>query len=206
MSGIPEWYAKFTDRYIKTFGLANNDENVGMLRGWYGVFMDDGYSEQDLRAAMREVAKNPPAYRTEHILFMQQHLKKARLEAANAARNERLINAKCSCLLCNDSGWVIVPHLWDVDEDGPEWRPPHRTFSVACACSIGYATIAGCEKRPPLSLDSYELRVPDWRQLMSTRERAKLNLSHQIEHARGLDREYGKLLATLGKIENSDID
>ena len=82
------------------------------------------------------------------------------------------------CSLCGDSGRISgLPHWQRID---PERGWDGVTMAVACSCDRGQTF----RQQRYLTLASYELNVPHWRELLAQREEERAARMARLEEAR----------------------
>ena len=175
------------------FGMDEPDK--AMVASWRSAL--DSYSFEELKAASIELLSEAPTFRNEHVsgLFRILGLKRARQTAAFAAQFDY---KSVSCGVCQNTGYVLVPHPECV-KDGEFVQGPggyKGTAVVTCSCHVGGRKLQSFDEAPrrPLSLHAYENSVTNgWREMIEEKnaeDKAKNDLKKQ---ARLADNARGKL-------------
>lgn len=187
----PDPHAEWGKFHGVLFGLVT-DSDAKMLAEWAALFAAEGYAPDELQAASRWLALNdPPRFRTDHLLRLQDRLRQLRRQACAPPPVE---DTRGTCTTCRGVGRVIVPLLLGIPTAGGSLVPDdgqRRTAAVTCSCGLGrWFSQQGCEPAM-MTLDQYQAIVPDWR----TREVSQRSVAHErrrvAEKTRSLDQTMG---------------
>ena len=200
-----EQWDNWLNRYSTTFRMTS-DKDVLMLHSWRAIFVAKNATYDELEACIVQVGLNPPAYREEHLRAILRHLDQMRAEAFQTSRPMDPVEGEIEywCGMCNDTGWVSVPHLECVRDGRFVPHPRFQTcyqMCVTCNCKSGEwiyqsfvnAEARGKEKKRPMRLGDYESRNPQWREQMRAREEEQRQEFVARAHAGHLDGLFGKL-------------
>ncbi len=190
-----------------------------MLSAWEDVFALSRISIAELDVAAAIIARNPPRWRSDHLLALQSTIREGRIQQVRMEREREEFTAGVSvCRICSSTGRVIVPHPRFV-VDG-QWQENERgvsiTAAVVCSCHCGRRLLdqvlslsADERKRArvqmPMILADFEKICPDWAEQMRNRELAKLAEIKALNQASAHDKCFGKiktLAESLGKVFN----
>jgi len=176
------------------------DSDVHMFSAWKVFFLTAGVTAQELREATLSMAKTPPKWRDDHLVAINSHVRASRakrwqLEQQQFDENE----ADCECDLCGNRGYVIVPHEKAIR--GGKWCGNCDTWVVWCRCSQGFHQAernARQEAEKPgfgvgLTLDQYETRYPQWKEMVAQHERETQALRAAQERSRETDLASGEI-------------
>lgn len=148
-------YQQWAEAHASIFGLISIEE-IKMILSWQAIFSMCGYSIEELQEATSYLASgHSPKYRTEHLQAIHDRIKKQRQEEAERQREAELKNIPDhvgTCVLCSNSGSVIVPHpsVWQ-SPDPNYWR----TCSLWCICGVG--------RSKKLNMQEYEKAKFEWK-------------------------------------------
>jgi hypothetical protein len=193
----PEW-AAWVDQHVTMFGM--NKEDIAMVASWRSAL--DAYSPAELKAASIELLKLAPTFRNEHVsgLFRILGLKRAQQTKAFAAqRDDEYTGMRCS--LCQQTGFVLVPHPQCV-KDGEFIQGPggyKATAAVTCSCHVGARKQQSYDesKYRPMSLHAYETSITmGWREMIEEKNGEDKARSELQSQARMADNARGKLKIT----------
>lgn len=185
-------YADWVSYHSRLFGLLSPDE-LAMVSEWARHFAQGGFAPDEMAEASQDIARTaPPRFRSEHLPALQRTLDRLRqrCDSSEPPQGPR-------CDLCGDCGRVSVPNPKSL-RGGP-WT----TVAVTCHCPLGrwwHAQLssrrAPSPDRPaprPTSLEEYEQIVPDWRELVAARDKARARELDLKSRATSLDELLGEL-------------
>lgn len=155
--------------HAATFG-GRTAEWAETYRVWHRLWTLEGFSDEELLAAVRAVArrKSPPNFVNQHFAAMGEELREARIKLLNKNVSKKE-NNRGVCLLCKDTGHIVVPHRnsW-LNGRWTRNIPPNQGYTMAVIChncNIGkHRNLRG------QLLAEYECEFPDWRLEMRTWE------------------------------------
>lgn len=159
------------------------------------------FSPAELDLASRELLKDPPGYRDQHVAGLLRILagKRAEMSRSYAGQQDDLF-APTRCSACGSTGWVIVPHPSCIVHGEIVAGPAGyvATFAVSCSCAVGGRRAQSYDAQPtdkrPLTLALYEAKVcAGWRALMEEIEEQRTQKRAMIAAARDVDRRHGPL-------------
>jgi hypothetical protein len=170
---MPKTLEEWGEYHATLFGF--QPSAAPMVRAWLDEFAASGYRPDELTAATKAIGllESPPRYPGDHyaVLHRQVQAERARQREEFASRETRRVASgddRGACEICGNAKWVIVPHTSHL----AEWVDAARfvTFGVVCRCFLGRAMAANWDaKRPrPLTLEEYERKVPNWRELLES--------------------------------------
>ena len=171
----------------------------------------------ELKAATDAISCDPERSREGRNLgLLQREVRAKRLSARRAQADfddDRAFKYEHQCAQCRGLGVVSAPHPKRI-VDG-EWVYPFETIALYCRCNVGankFNKMAealrelhqkrGGRELFPMSLDEYEARFPDWRELMEDHKAMKADKEVADYHAREAVKEARSvraLLPTIGK-------
>jgi hypothetical protein len=186
-------WAGWVEYHAVLFGLDGEGETRTLL-AWRETFAAQGFTAEELRAASLHLARDPPRYREEHLRRLQEVIHGRRAAVRRSA--DLLREAEESewvCPHCHACGWASVPHPRFLVEG--EWRADGggrlHTVAVLCSCNRGRREAELHAKAGPLTLATYELRNPLWREQVAAAARARAAATDARRLAREADRERG---------------
>lgn len=194
-----EEYSLWTEFHASIFQLYTQEDQV-MFGAWMTELIE--FSLEDATEASKACASQPHKFRfrADHLAFLRPWLlNRVRDRMAIEAQKELESRVVSRCQTCAGVGIVIVPHSNCV-RDGI-WIRPFNTGAVACDCEKGKAAFQqardeafakNCPSRL-ISISDYELRVPDWRELMHAHDQAVVNRKRQRDATRYADRVHGEV-------------
>jgi len=177
------------------FGM--NEADIAMVVSWRNAL--DSYSLAELKAASIELLKLAPTFRNEHVsgLFRILGVKRAQQTKAFAAqRDDEFTGLRCS--LCQNLGYVLVPHPQCV-KDGEYIQGPggyKATAAVTCSCHRGASKLQSFDqaKRRPMSLHTYETTVTTgWQDMIDEKNKEDKGRAELQNQARLADNSRGKM-------------
>ncbi len=205
-------YHAWSVQYAATFGM-NSDADAAMFSAWFDVFVGCGYAVAELHAARMTVATNPPEYRNSHLAAIHQAVRGSRVRASRKAALEAVnANDRGVCVLCGDTGNVLVPHPQTVSNRqwvGGELFGYRPLAAVTCSCYRGRTMHNGYDQRSPdyqqsvkrpMSYDEYLRLVPNWKELVAAKEQEQIAGDRAAWAAQEADRQAGPLAAVVKRL------
>lgn len=191
-------YSAWASDHQAMFGMSGNDAEAQMFKAWFRLFVTDGYTERELRAATDTIARleQQPEWRGEHLAAIQRAVRESRRRRREtAASTYRDTRAPSQCEACDDVGMVAgLPQLFEV-RDGL-WVG-HATCAVLCRCHAGQrigAAFASREwpsdrlrERACFSIVEYEAVNPHWREQLADRRALLIAQRMATEATRAAD-------------------
>lgn len=198
-----EW-TEWTKHHKSLFAL-RSDDDAEMVARWHPMLVD--FSLLELREASNELVSVGATYRDQHVSGLLRILatRRSRRIAAFAAEQHNG-EQKVFCGVCNDRGFVDVPHPacildGEIVEGVFGCFARFATVIVFCKCARGanklhdQADKASKHHLPiPMTLIQYEQTVcGHWQSLMVELDRAKKAKQIAMQDARWLDKRHGRM-------------
>jgi hypothetical protein len=175
---------------FKAVFSANSPEWERTLIAWATLFHSEGWSDDQIRQAVRRVALREvrPKFPSDLTAALHGELRAIDQMAKKAREAFRLEYRPPVCDYCKDSGWVSgLPHLECVE--GPVWTSPRWTMACTCCCDKGrrfndhFATRES-EPKKIMGFLEYTKHNPHFHAQMSQRqlEKAAELAAHEQQH------------------------
>jgi hypothetical protein len=173
----PEWYDGWAGEYLKMHGL-NTAANTETILSWWVIFGMAGVTADELALASLRLlnADSRPIQFGDHLYALKRLVFDARQQREKIALLAKG-DDRGECTRCRSTGMVSVPHPGHADAEG--WRPVlnattgrdhYPTTLVYCSCPLGQwkenkqAQQADTITQRMMSLESYQIRNPYWRE------------------------------------------
>lgn len=178
-----EW-ATFCKKHSDLFALST-DADLSMLAAWRPLLGHFGLNEL-LEASRFLTGLEAASRKREHCGLMAARVRAQRRAKEQQWDEQGWKDRDKSCAVCRGEGILFMPHPQSV-KDGA-WVSPFYTCLIYCTCSLGAAkqaamwnTAQKAEGRcpPPMNLDNYEFKVPNWQELIENRENQRLDQDHE---------------------------
>jgi hypothetical protein len=177
-------YEQWWNHHATLFALGSA-QDAALANAWEPMLRD--YSLQELTEASNSLARMEPVpFRTQHLALLRRKITEAKLAFQEAQDRANEIQGVI-CPLCENTGWVSVPHLKYVING--VWQPLgnyYPAYNVLCSCAKGESLlnkqriyredkadlIAACKRKDPMSmsLDNYLQKNPFWREQVAERK------------------------------------
>lgn len=172
-----EW-ADFCSKHATVFQLFA-EADVEMLASWRPIL--GHHALKDLAEASSFIATlESSRWKTQHCELLNSRVR-AKIRARqqtwdDAGFTERPEKCDFGCI----NGTHILPHPRSVTDGS--WNSPYYTCLIFCKCRNGQAKSeamwnaaqkADGKIPPPMGLESYEARVPNWAELLAQRENGR---------------------------------
>ena len=175
---------------FKAVFSANSPEWERTLIAWATLFHSEGWSDDQIRQAVRRVAlrESRPKFPSDLTAALHSELRAIDQIAKVAREAQRLEYRAPVCEHCQDSGWVSgLPHLECVQ--GPVWSSPRWTMACTCLCDKGrrfndFYSMREQEPKKILTFLEYTKRNPHFHVQMEQRrlEKAAELAAHEQQH------------------------
>lgn len=188
-------YHEWAMGHVYAFGLGESGET--MASAWFSIFNGFGYTIAELRAATLAMAKEPPQFPSEHL----QRINESVAAGRQVESRRQWAGELGTCVVCNDGGYVVVPHPRYVVNG--QWTERH-TAAVVCGCWRGRRIMERNKNRreagkdgdvvkPPMLLSEYERLNPNWKRQLDEYEIALADYSREVGPRRGEESRWATL-------------